>query len=110
MEFRAKKTAGQKCNIILDTVVTIIKYIKITIDHDIYIKVLSDGTVSYLKVYTNGVLNTSTNDIAYPEPRTVFEEVFYNKVQEGYVLKYLNFRIFSLLFVSVLIRLITSRN
>ena len=43
---------GQQCNILLDTVATIVKYKKNKIDHDIYLKVFSDGTVSYLIVCT----------------------------------------------------------
>ena len=39
------KLVGRKCNKILGAVVTIIKYNKITIDHAIYIKLFSDGTV-----------------------------------------------------------------
>ena len=46
------KIAGQQCNRLLDSVVTIIKYNKTTIDHDIYIIVLSDGTVYYLTFST----------------------------------------------------------
>ena len=40
------KPAGQKWNRLLDAVITIIKYKKNTIDHAIYIKVFTDGTVS----------------------------------------------------------------
>ena len=56
--------------------VTIIKYNKIKIDHAIYIKVLFDGTVSYLTVSTDGVLNTTNNETEFPELRIVFEESF----------------------------------
>ena len=42
--------------------ITILKYNKITIDHVIYINFFSDGTVSYLTVYTNDALNTATNN------------------------------------------------
>ena len=65
-----------------------IKYKKSTIDHAIYIKVLSDGTVSYLTVTTDYFLSTTNNETEFPEPRRVFEEAFEIKVQEGSVLKY----------------------
>ena len=58
---QGKKTAGQKYNRLLDTVVTTPKYNKSTIDHSIYIKVFSDGTVSYPTVSTNDVINNTTN-------------------------------------------------
>ena len=41
---------------------TILKYKKITVDHDIYIKVFSDITVSYITVYTDDVLNRNNNE------------------------------------------------
>ena len=44
------KPAGRQWNRLLDAVVTILEYKKSTIDHDIYIKVFDDGTVSYLTV------------------------------------------------------------
>ena len=59
------------------------KYKKITIDHDIYIKCFSYGTVSYLTVYTDDVLNTTNNENAFPELTRVFKEHFAMKVQEG---------------------------
>ena len=90
--------------------VTILKYKKITIDHAIYIKVFADGTVSYIPVSTYAVLNNTNNENAFPELTRVFKEHFEMKVKEGSVLKYLNFRISSLLLVSLLIRKITSRN
>ena len=74
--------------------VAILKYKKIIIDNYIYIKVFYDVTVSYLTVSMVGVLNTTNNDIAFPELTIVFEEHFEIKVQEEYVLKYLNLRIF----------------
>ena len=73
--------------------VTIIKYNKITIDHDIYINFFSDGTVSYLIVFTDDVINTTKNKIEFPELTRVFEEQFEIKFQERSVLKYINFRI-----------------
>ena len=56
-----KKTVGQQWNRILDVVVTMIKYKKITIDHTIYIKVLSDVTIYYFTVSTDDFLNTTNN-------------------------------------------------
>ena len=47
-EIRGTKLAGQKLNQLLDIVVTILKYKKITIYHAIYIKVFSNLTVSFL--------------------------------------------------------------
>ena len=67
--------------------VTILKYKKITIDHDIYIRVFSDITVSYLTVYTDDVLNTTNNGTSFTEPRRFFKEAFEIKPQEGSVLK-----------------------
>ena len=61
------------------------KYKKITINHDIYIKVL---------VYTDDVLNISNNKTEFPERRRFFEEVFEIKVQEASFLKNINFRVF----------------
>ena len=43
---------------------------------------------------TDGVLNTTNNETSFPELTRVSEEQFEIKFQEGYVLKYLNFRIF----------------
>ena len=59
----------------------------------VYIKVFADGTVSYLTVSTDEVLNTTNNENSFPELTRVFKEHFEMKVQEGSVLKYLNFRI-----------------
>ena len=91
---QGKKPAGRQWNIILDAVVTILEYKKSTIDRVIYIKVITDGTVSYLTVSTDDVINTINNDTAFPELTIVFKEQFEMKLQEGSVLKYLNFRIF----------------
>ena len=55
------KPDGRQWNRLLDEVVTILEYKKITIDHDIYIKVFTDGTVSYITVSTDDVLNDTTN-------------------------------------------------
>ena len=54
--------AGQQRNILLDAVVTIIKYRKIIIDHAIYIKFFTDGKVSHLKKSTDDVLDTNNNE------------------------------------------------
>ena len=74
--------------------ITILKYKKITIDHAIYIKVLSDVTVSYLTVSTDDGLNNTNNETEFTELRRVFGEYFEIKFQEGSVLKYLHFWIF----------------
>ena len=57
-------------------------------------KVFSDVTVSYLTVSTDGVLNTTNNKTSFTELRRFFEEAFDIKVQEGSVLKYLNFQVY----------------
>ena len=75
------KPAEQQLNRLLDAVVTIIKYMISTIDHDIYIKFFSDGTVSYIKVCTDDVLNTANNETEFTELTNVFEEHFEMKVQ-----------------------------
>ena len=59
--------AGRKWNRLLDAVVTILKYKKITIDYAIYIKVLYDVTVSYITVSTDYVINTTNNDKLFIE-------------------------------------------
>ena len=109
IRIQEKNPSGRQQNQPLDAVVTIIIQNKITIDHAIYINIFSKLTVSYLIVSNDDVLNTTNNEIEFTEVTRVFEEYFYIKVQEVYVLKYLNLRFFSLLLVSVLIRLITSR-
>ena len=60
------KPAGRKWNRLLDAVVTIIEYKKSTIDHAIYIKVFDNGTVSYLTVSIDDVLNSTNHKNAYP--------------------------------------------
>ena len=69
------KPTGKKWNQLLDAVVTIIKYKKITIDNAIYIKVLSDGTVSYLTVSTDDVLKTNNSETFFTETRRVFKKL-----------------------------------
>ena len=66
---QVKKTEKQEWNRLLDEVITIIKYKKITIDHAIYIKFFSDGTLSYLTVSTDDVLNNTNNETSFPELR-----------------------------------------
>ena len=88
------KPDGRQWNRLLDAVVTIIKYKRITIYHDIYIKVFNGDTVSYITVSTDDVINTTNNESAFPELTRFFKENFEMKLQEGSVLKYLNFRIF----------------
>ena len=56
------KPAGRQWNRLLDEVVIIIKYKKITMYHDIYIKVFTYGTVYYITVSTNDVINTNNNE------------------------------------------------
>ena len=70
------KRAEQQWNILFDAVFTILKYKKSTIDHDIYIKLFSDVTVSYLEVSTYDVLNTTNNVTLFIELTRVFEEYF----------------------------------
>ena len=67
---------GRQWKILLDAVVTILKYKKITIDHAIYIKFFTDGTVSYLAVSTDYVLNTTNNDTAFTEPTRFLKNNF----------------------------------
>ena len=77
------KPAGRQWNRLLHTVVTIIEYKKSTIDHAIYIKVFDDGTVSYLTVSTDDVLNTTNNENEFPELTGLFKEYFEMKVKKG---------------------------
>ena len=87
------KLAGRKWKLLLDAVVTIQKYKKRKFYNIIYIKVFSDENVSYLTVSNDGVLNTTNNETEFSELRSVFEEAFEIKSQEGSVLRYINFRI-----------------
>ena len=61
------KPAGRKWNRILDTLVMILRYKKITIDHAIYTKFFYDGKVCYLKFSTDYVLNTANNETTFLE-------------------------------------------
>ena len=83
--------SGQQCNRLLDAVVTIPKYIIITIDHVIYIKAFFGGTVSFIRVSYDDAINTTNNETVFCKLKIVLEEHFEMKVQEGSVLKYLNF-------------------
>ena len=60
---QGKKPSVQQWNRLLDAALTILKYKRRKIDHAIYIKVFSDGPVSYLPVSTDDVLNTTNNGI-----------------------------------------------
>ena len=56
------KPSGKQWDILLDAVVTILRYDKITIDNSIYIKTFSDGIVSYPTVSTYYVINATNNE------------------------------------------------
>ena len=58
-----------------------IRYKKSIFYHAIYIKVLSDGTMSYLVVSTGDVLNTTNNEKNIPELRKISQDYFEIKVQ-----------------------------
>ena len=58
---QGKKPAGKQWNRLLDAVLTILEYKKITINHAIFIKVFSYGKVSFITVSTDDVLNTNNN-------------------------------------------------
>ena len=59
------KPSGIQWNRLIDVVVMILKYKKIAIYRAIYIKVFSDGNVSYLMVSIDGVLNRNNNDTLF---------------------------------------------
>ena len=86
------KPSEQQWNSLLDVVVTILKYKKGIIYHDIRIKVFSAVAVSYIKVYTGDVINNTKNEAAFPELTRLFEEHFEAKYQKGTGIKYRNFR------------------
>ena len=44
-----------------------LKYKKITVDHDIYIKVFTDVTMYYSTFYTDDVINNTNNETAFTE-------------------------------------------
>ena len=64
---QGKKPAGRQWNRCIDAVVKIIRHKKIIIDNEIYIKLLSNGEVTYLTVSTDDVLNTTYNGTAFNE-------------------------------------------
>ena len=66
------KPAGRQWNRLLDAVVTIIKYKKSKIQHDIFTKVFTDVTLYYLTVSSDDVINTNNNQTALPELTRVF--------------------------------------
>ena len=70
------KPSGRQWNIPLDSMVMILKYKKRIVNNDINIKVLSDGTVSYLTVSTDDVLSTTNNETSFLEITRVFKESF----------------------------------
>ena len=76
-----KKPAGRQWNRLLDSVFKIIQYKKSAIYHAIYIKVFTGGTVSYLTVSIDDVMNITDNGIEFTELTRVFEEQFEMKVQ-----------------------------
>ena len=80
------KISGRQRNRLLDAVVTIIKHKKNTIDHAIYIKLFTDGTVYYLTVSTDDFINTTNNETLFPELTRVFKEHSDMKLQGGSVL------------------------
>ena len=55
--------------------VAIIKYRKIKNDHAIYIKVFYGGTVSFLPIFTDDVLNVNNNETAFTEIRRVLKKL-----------------------------------
>ena len=77
-----KKPPGRQRNRLLDAVVTITKYKRITIYHYIYIKVLYNGTVSYLNFFTGDVINTTNNETEYPELKRVLKNNFRLKFEK----------------------------
>ena len=67
------KPARRQWNQLLDAVATILKFKKHTIYHAIYIKVFSDGTVSYLEFSTDDVINATNTETEFPELRRLSE-------------------------------------
>ena len=62
-----EESAGQQYNRLLNAVVTTMDYKKITIDHVLYINLLSGGTVYCITVSNDDVLNTTNNQIPFTE-------------------------------------------
>ena len=67
--------------------VTVIYYNKSTTNNDIYIKAFSDGTVSYLTISTDDVLNSTNNETVFTELINILEEYFDIKIKEGSILE-----------------------
>ena len=61
-EIQVTKLSVLQWNWILYTVFILLNYNKSTIDHAMYIKVFYRGTVSYLTVSNDDVLNTTNNE------------------------------------------------
>ena len=87
-----KKTSGRQWNRLLDVVIKILKYNKSTLDHSIYIKLFTYGTVIYLRVSTDNIIDTTNNETSFHEPTILKKKSFEMKLQEGSVRKYLKFR------------------
>ena len=101
------KPAGRQCNRLLNAVVKIIKYIKIKIDHAIYINVFYDGTVSYTTFSTDDILNTTNNETEFPELKIFLRNILRLKFNRDLSLSTHIYEFSSLLLISVLIRMIT---
>ena len=54
----------------------IISYKSSVIDYSIYVKLFSNGTVSYLTFPIDDLLYTKSNDNGFQELKNVFEETF----------------------------------
>ena len=76
------KPPGLQYNQLLDAVVTMMKYEKSTISHDIYINVFSNEIVSYVSFNINGVLNNTNNETSFPELRRVFKKILILKFKK----------------------------
>ena len=72
---KGTKQYRRQWNRLLDAVVTIIKYKKITSYHSIYIKVFYYVTVSHLTVSTDDVINITNNETSFPEILRVFKNI-----------------------------------
>ena len=70
---QGKNPSGRQWNRLLDEVVTVMKYKRIVIDNGICIKILPDGTISYITVSTDDVTNTTNNVIYFSDLRKVFQ-------------------------------------
>ena len=75
---QGEKPAGRQWDRLLDAVFIIIEYKKSTIDHAIYSKVFTDGTVYYITVSTDDFLNTTIDGTSFPEltiGRTLWDKI-----------------------------------